>query len=311
MTTYNTPAKPKNFYSVNEDFAGRNLDNAQELVDFQQKSSVRIWFNRETAGFSSHWHSALEIIMPHENYYDVAYDGKTYHVAPQEIFIMPPGNMHQLIAPESGTRFIFLFDLTYMTKLKGFAGIQSILIEPLYISKDAYPILCDELREILLDMIDFYFSDNEYKELATLSLLMSFFVKLGQNRIDTGDLFPNVKLPKQRAYVQKFNDLLDYIDAHYMENLTLEEVADSIGFSKYHFARLFRQYTSFTFCDYLNYRRIKVAEELLTQPNLSITEVALQSGFSSISTFNRLFKLQKNCTPSQFRAKNVQPRFLK
>lgn len=311
MAISHTQPVPSDFYTANEDFTGRSLDNAQELVEYQGKSTMRIWYNVETYGFASHWHSALEIIMPQENYYDVTINEEAYRIQPGEILAIPPGSMHCLTAPATGSRFIFLFDISYMTRLKGFAGISSVLVQPLYISRETFPLLCDELRQILLKMTDEYFGDNEYKELTIISLLMNFFVRLGQNRIDTGNLFPNVKLTKQKAYVQKFNDLLDYIDSHYMEDLTLEEVAGSIGFSKFHFARLFRQYTNFTFCDYLNYRRIKVAEELLVQPGLSITEVALQSGFSSISTFNRLFKLQKNCTPSQFRAKNHQPRFAK
>ena len=135
------------------------------------------------------------------------------------------------------------------------------------------------------------------------------FVKFGYNHINSKNLFPNVRLHKQKEYVQKFNDLLDYIDNHYAEDLNLEDIADSIGFSKYHFSRLFKQYTNFTFCDYLCYRRIKAAEALLVQPELSITEVALQAGFPSISTFNRLFKQEKNCTPSEYRAKNNQMHF--
>lgn len=103
--------------------------------------------------------------------------------------------------------------------------------------------------------------------------------------------------------VSSFSLPLHYIDTHYTENLDLETVAKSVGFSKYHFSRLFKQYTNFTFGDYLCYRRIKAAEELLANPDLSITEVAIQAGFPSISTFNRLFKQHKNCTPSEYRSK--------
>lgn len=101
---------------------------------------------------------------------------------------------------------------------------------------------------------------------------------------------------------KKFNEVLDYIDSHYTEELTLDNIADFSGFSKYHFTRLFKQYTDSTFYDYLIYRRIKAAEELLANPELSITEIALQSGFSSISTFNRIFKQKKGCTPSEYRS---------
>ena len=57
-----------------------------------------------------------------------------------------------------------------------------------------------------------------------------------------------------------------------------------------------------TFYDYLIGRRIKASEILLSQHDLSITDVALQAGFSSISTFNRTFKTKKGCTPGEYRA---------
>ncbi len=52
----------------------------------------------------------------------------------------------------------------------------------------------------------------------------------------------------------------------------------------------------------MNKKRIEHAEKLLVDPELSITEVALQSGFSSLSAFIRMFKLIKDCTPTEFRS---------
>lgn len=296
---------PHTFWKFNDDYAGfRSLNQEQEMVQFKNNSTIRVWYNTETNDYSPHWHSALEIIVPVENYYDVDINEESFHVFPGEILAIPPGEMHALRAPKQGSRIIFMFDISPYSKLKGFSGIQSLLINPLHITKEGYPQIYNEVFQLLQDISTEYFSEHEYKELTIHSLLLNLFVKLGHNHIDTGNLFPNVRPGKQKTYVKKFNDLLDYIDTHYMEELTLEDVAASIGFSKYHFSRLFRQYTNFTFCDYVNYRRIKVAEELLVLPDLSITEVALQSGFPSISTFNRLFKQQKNCTPSEYRAMN-------
>ena len=95
--------------------------------------------------------------------------------------------------------------------------------------------------------------------------------------------------------------VFDYIEHYYMEDITLELVASKIGFSKFHFSRLFRQFTDTSFYDYHCLRRLKAAEILLLDPSLPITEVALQSGFSSISTFNRVFKKFKECTPTEFK----------
>lgn len=301
------------FYSVNNDYKGvRNLDDEKkEVVEYRNDSSIRIWYNEQTEGFDCHWHQALEVIMPVENYYTAIINNSEYHIKPDEILIIPPGIVHELIAPSTGKRFIFLMDISQLVGLKGFSGINALLAEPLYVTRETYPNIHDDIYQIFVQMRNEYFYKNEYAELTIYSLMINMFVKFGYNHISTTDLFPNVRLYKQKEYVQKFNDLLDYIDKHYMEDLNLEDIADSIGFSKYHFSRLFKQYTNFTFCDYLCYRRIKAAELLLVQPDLSITEVALQSGFSSISTFNRIFKQQKDCTPSEFRTKNHQLNFIK
>lgn len=293
------------FYSINNDYTGsRHFTANQEEVEFHNASTVRIWFNEQSESYPSHWHTAMEILMPVDNYYDVNINNEHFHVMPGEVLVVPPGELHELIAPKEGKRFVFLFDITLITKLKGFSGIQSLLAQPLYITPESYPQIYEDIYQILIQMRNEYFNKNEYAELTIYSLLLNFFVKFGYNRINTETLFPNVRLYKQKEYVQKFNNLMDYIDEHYMEDLNLEDIAVSIGFSKFHFSRLFKQYTNFTFCDYLCYRRIKAAEELLAKPDLSITEISLQAGFSSISTFNRLFKQHKNCTPSEYRSKN-------
>ena len=293
------------YYDANSDFPGLwELDeNRREDVDFRNSSSIRIWYNDLTSNYATHWHNALEIIIPIDNYYDVEVEGISYHLRPDEILIIPLGKLHQLTAPSSGSRFIYLLDISCLEGLKGFAGIKSLLTAPLFVTKESYSHIYEDVYDLLARMRNEYFRKNEYAELTIYALLINLFVKFGYNHIQTQDLFPNVRSYKQKEYVKKFNDLLDYIDKHYTEELNLEEIADSSGFSKYHFSRLFKQYTGFTFCDYLCYRRIKAAELLLSRQDLSITEVALQSGFSSISTFNRIFKQQKKCTPSEYRSK--------
>lgn len=293
------------FYGINHDFTGiRDVQDSYETVSFCDNSIVRIWHNTQTENFEEHWHAALEVIMPVENYYDVRVGETFYHVLPGEIVVIPPGDLHELFAPDSGSRFIFMFDISLIARLKSFVGIQSILSQPLYVTKERYPQIYEDVYQLLIQIRNEYFNKNEYAELTIFSLLLTLFTKFGYNHINASNLFPNVRLYKQKEYIQKFNSLMEYIDAHYMENLNLEEIAESTGFSKYHFSRLFKQYTGFTFCDYLCHRRIKVAEELLARPDLSITEVALQAGFPSISTFNRLFKQYKNCTPSEYRSRN-------
>lgn len=95
--------------------------------------------------------------------------------------------------------------------------------------------------------------------------------------------------------------ICEYIDTHCTEDITLDEIAKIAGFSKYHFTRLFKQFTNNTFYKYLNQKRIELALTFLADPNISVTEAAMQSGFANPSTFIRVFKAEKGCTPTEFR----------
>lgn len=299
----------KDFNSVNNDFSGiRTLQkNSQELVSFYQDSSIRIWYNDQFADFESHWHTPIEIIVPVENWYEVVIREETYHLDPGDILIIPSGELHALTAPEKGGRFIYLVDISPIVKLHGFAYIQSVIDKPLFITKNACPFIYDDVHHILLQMQNEYFNKNIFTELTIFSLLLNLFVRLGINHLNNTNLLPGARPHKQEVYASRFNDAIDYIDAHYMENIDLEDAANTIGFSKCYFSRLFKQYTDYSFSAYICHRRIRAAEKMLEQTDLAVTEIALQSGFTSISTFNRVFRQQKNCSPSEYREKNRYP----
>lgn len=117
--------------NINSDFSGtRTLQSIQEVVEYHGEDSVRIWYNDLNTGFDSHWHTALEIIVPMENWYDATIDDKEFHVLPGDILIIPSGSLHALRAPENGSRFIFLFDVSPIAALHGFSQIESIFTPP-------------------------------------------------------------------------------------------------------------------------------------------------------------------------------------
>jgi len=292
------------FYSANSDYIGSTMINKNhEIVNYRNSSTLRIWYNEQLENYPLHWHNSLEIILPVNNCYYAVTNETTLCIREGEIYFIPPGILHALYPPDSdGVRFVYLLDLSVMAHLKDFAGIQPLLSAPFLMTKDNSPEIYKDIFDLLMQMQIAYFRQNLYSELTVYSLLMTMFVKLGTNyskKLASAD----IQAGKQREYLKQFNDLLAYIDEHYMDELTLEDTASLMGFSKFHFSRLFKDYTGYTFCDYLNYRRIKATEELLPHTDMPITEIAMQVGFSSISTFNRLFRVYKKCSPSEYRNK--------
>lgn len=99
----------------------------------------------------------------------------------------------------------------------------------------------------------------------------------------------------------RMKDLLQYLDAHYAEDITLDLAAERVGFSKFHFSRLFKEYTGETFYDHLVRVRVLAAQQLLPT-KLSITEITFRTGFNSLTSFSRSFRKYTGMSPSEYRA---------
>ena len=96
---------------------------------------------------------------------------------------------------------------------------------------------------------------------------------------------------------------LDYINTYLGENLSLEAIASQVGMSQYYFSRLFKQSIGLAPYQYVIQQRVERAKRLLKQPNLSISNIALECGFASQGHLNLHFKRLVGVTPKDFRKK--------
>ncbi len=99
----------------------------------------------------------------------------------------------------------------------------------------------------------------------------------------------------------KIKRVYDYIQDNYHKKISLAEISDQVNMSQVSFNRFIKKRTGKTFIDYVNDTRIGYAARWLLEKDLSIAEVAFKCGFNNIANFNRVFKKNKNCTPSQYR----------
>lgn len=282
--------------------AKRIVNDNYEPVNYQPGSSLRFWVNAEAQDYKEHLHPAIEIIMPLENIYTVFTEQKEFHLNPGDILIIPPGELHHLVAPPSGIRLIYLFDPSIISQIRGYSYLLPYFSQPILINRITCESIYDTEADLMIQMCNNYFSDDSLREILVYANMINFFVCYGHYRMSQDNIYRHSGARKQKKLQEKLNAVLDYLDQNYMENVTLDQAADVAGFSKYHFSRIFKQCSGYNFNDYLSYLRIKSAEMLLIKSELSITEIAMQTGFSSLSTFNRTFKKIKNCTPSEYRS---------
>lgn len=92
-----------------------------------------------------------------------------------------------------------------------------------------------------------------------------------------------------------------YIQQHYSQPITLEDVSEAVGFSSSYFSALFKKETGEGFAKYLTRVRMERAKELLQQTGLPVSEICTQVGYSDLKHFTQNFKKETNLNPGQYR----------
>lgn len=106
---------------------------------------------------------------------------------------------------------------------------------------------------------------------------------------------------------RRVHAVLDLVETHYAEDLTLDRLAAEAGVSKFHLVRLFRQATGTTPHAHLARVRLDAARVMLLETDLSVGQVSARCGFSRPNHFSTAFRARFGCAPTELRA-GVRPR---
>jgi AraC-like DNA-binding protein len=112
-----------------------------------------------------------------------------------------------------------------------------------------------------------------------------------------------VSATERVGYLRQARDLMD---RHFAEPLDLDRLAAESGFSKFHFARSFKDAYGETPTQYLTRRRVERAKDLLRHANLSVTEICMLVGFSSLGSFSSRFAALVGMSPSAYQRRQAE-----
>lgn len=120
------------------------------------------------------------------------------------------------------------------------------------------------------------------------------------------------KPERKRENVKNFDEqttikyLREYVENNYTFDISMQEVAEDMGYSDAYFSKLFKQYFNQNFTAYLTEYRIKKAKELLTDTNNSIKDISRMVGYEDSNYFAKIFKRIVGEIPSKFRENLIE-----
>lgn len=282
----------------------RVLKGPQEFVMYPDHLSIRVWHGTEPDSYTEHWHAATEIIVPLRGNIHCHVEGVPYVVGDHDVLVIPSGKLHNLMMPPGSARNLLLFDPQPLQAIRLAPNVQPIIDEVVLLTADQEPY-CSQIREALLTMVDQYDRYDPVVNLLCYSQLANVYAILGryyvEHRQSTNTAGLNATPPMTEPIRQALNRVFEHVSLHVSEKLTLDDAAAVAGFSKFYFSRIFSQYTGMPFSQYVLQRRVDMAARLLIGTSNRLLDIAMQSGFSSLSTFNRVFRRFHGCTPTDYR----------
>ena len=242
-----------------------------------------------SSGLHGHHHFLLTLITEGTGVQTL--NGKEIPFGPGDLFLLSPADFHKNTLAEGasfsyyGVKFTYellddrLSELCALEKLPLYLHLQDSTVK---IAKAVFAQLVEESqsREERL-------GNREYLQLLVEQLII---LALREIKKDA--------LVSPKAFI---NRALGFIYSHFSESITVNDAADYVGYTPNYFNTCFRQQMGIPFGEYLQRLRLTYAENLLRSSPMPITEVAFESGFSSLAYFSRCFREFQGVSPQRYR----------
>ena len=262
------------------------------------------------AKYDLHWHHFTELLYypikenePEKRNPRIVIDQIVYEMKPGDTLMIWSSEMHAVEFNPDNALIGIQFASSLLTDLPEFASCSHLFRNYHLIRHDDPDMeeLAYFMHLKLQQIVDVRESQTPFHGVEEMICLCELFIHFGM--ILQNKLLPKEELSRQgntRTF-DKINAACRFISENCDKDLTLDSVADHAGFSSCYFSRVFKQIVQCNFVEYLTMQRLKRAQNLLADSDDAITTIAMESGFKSISTFNRVFQKYKGFSPSEFK----------
>lgn len=252
--------------------------------------------------YEYHYHEFHKITIFIKGNVQYFIEGKTYDLKPYDIILVNRNDIHRVIVDSSVPyeRIIVYISPGFME------AYQNDEYDLSYCFKRAQKEHSNVLRIPSLEKSSLFkittrlersFDDTEYaNSLYRQILFLEFMIHLNR-----AALKERIEFLDTQIYNPKVVDLLHYIHAHLTEQLDIDTLASTFFISKYYMMRLFKSETGYTIGNYITYRRLLLARELISS-GTPITEACFAAGFHDYTTFSRAYKAEFKESPRELKS---------
>lgn len=253
---------------------------------------------------TTHWHEEAELTLVTSGRCLYQIDLVDYEVKEGDILFVSPLLLHSVSLSQSEE----MVSETYVFHLNFLGGNSADVCSTRYLVpimnyEISLPCLITpdhpayaSIRKIFNQIASLYNEEVPGYELA----LKSMFLQVVFLLLQYSEKQKQQTLPEEGTPADKLKNVLDYIELHYAQPLSVEKLANVCCFSEYHFMRFFKKHMNMTCVEYVNNVRLEKAVEFFDQGNTSILDVSLSVGFHNLSYFHRAFKKKYGMTPRSF-----------
>ena len=246
-----------------------------------------------------HWHDEMEIIYVRKGPLMVEINGQKFTGGDGAVFIVSPGILHMMSASETPVDyFTFLFPLEFISFQTKDALEDEVLFPLRNHTRGFIPEVTNrELLEKLATILEEIAEENEKTGTRRQIQVRIRLLQMMNLLVDYDQLEEHTR----SASGELEKEILLYIQDNYRDHIGLAELSDHFHLSEKYVSRFFSGRFHMTLTQYVNYVRLRYARHLLESTDLSITEIAMKSGYTNISYFIRRFSSAMGEPPLRYR----------
>lgn len=247
----------------------------------------------------SHWHEEFMIFYIEQGQAIIHCNSRPISVGPGDLVVINGSDAHYVenLCHQLVNYYIIL-DLAFLLSNQEDL-CQTKFISPLMQNRIRFQNQIkddEELLQQVLELIHEYQQQARGYELFIKGALYRILVLL--IRRHTALITDAAENSRHYNILHQLRPVLEYVNKHYDQKLTLNELAAMANMSCHHFCRLFKNITGTPPIEYVNHLRINAAVELLKKQDLNISQIAMTVGFNDSNYFSRLFKKYRRVSPT-------------